>query len=136
MLVLSLTVVVLIISVIVIILITKKIRKLEKEHNYSYNKIDRLIDWYFPTIIIMTIFGIALGFELFSIPTKNSIQQTINEYNNLNDFVYCSGVDGVEEKIVEMNNKIDENKLYYNNIWIGIWYTEEYANLEKLTCVK
>jgi len=35
-----------------------------------------------------------------------------------------------------MNNKIDKNKLYYNNIWIGIWYTEEYAKLEKLTCIE
>lgn len=134
MLVLSLTVVVLIISVIVIILITKKIKKLEKEHNY--NKIERLDRWYFSPIIIMTIFGIALGFELLFIPTENSIQESINQYNNLSEFIYCSGIDGVEEKVLEINDRIDRNRQYKDNIWIGIWYTEEYANLEKLNCVE
>lgn len=134
MLVIYLTALVIIISVIALILVARKLKKFDKEGNYK--KGERILNWYFPIIIILTIFGVALGFELASIPTKNSVQQTINEYNNLSDFVYCSGIDGVEEKIVEINNKIDENRLYLNNIWTGVWYREEIANLEKLTCIK
>lgn len=134
MLVIYLTALVFIISVIVLILVARKLKKFDKEGNYK--KSERILNWYFPIIITMTIVSVALGFELASIPTKNSVQQTLNEYNNLSDFVYCSGIDGVEEKIVEMNNKIDENRLYLNNIWTGVWYREEIANLEKLTCIK
>ena len=134
MLVIYLTGLVFIISVIALILITRKLKKFEEEG--SYKKSERLVNWLFPIIIIMTIFGVALGFEIASTPTKNSIQQTLNEYNTLSDFIYCFGIDGLEEKIVEMNNKINENKLYLNNIWTGVWYNEEIANLEKLTCIK
>lgn len=32
----------------------------------------------------------------------------------------------------EMNNKIARHKTYYDNKWIGIWFSEDIANLEPI----
>lgn len=132
MLVLGLTILVAVVSLVLVIVINKKIR--ENETNRKWNENERLISNLIYPAIFLVFSVIGLVFELALLPNKSYKQEIIDQYNNLNDFIYCSGVDGVEERVLDMNNKIDANKLYHDNIWIGIWYNEGIGNLEKITC--
>jgi len=121
-----------VVSLTLVIKINKKIR--EYEVNREWNKSDKLINNLIYPAIFLVFSVIGLIFELVLLPNKAYEQEIIDQYNNLNDFIYCSGVDGIEERVLDMNNKIDANKLYHDNIWIGIWYNERIGNLEKITC--
>ena len=132
MLVLGLTILVVVVSLTLVIKINKKIR--EYEANREWNKSEKLINNLIYPTIFLVFSVIGLIFELVLLPNKDYEQEIIDQYNNLNNFIYCSGVDGVEERVLDMNNLIDANKLYHDNIWIGIWYNERIGNLEKITC--
>ena len=40
--------------------------------------------------------------------------------------------ENLRNQVLEMNNTISKHKSYKDNIWIGMWYSEDIANLEPL----
>jgi uncharacterized membrane protein len=133
MLVICLTVIVVIISIISSILISKKCKKLED--NNEWRKSEKLINYLFLPLLTMVLSGFILIGEISLINTNTKKQESINTYNNLIEFINCYGTNGIETEIIEMNNKIDENKLYHDNIWIGVWYSKEIGNLKEINCI-
>ena len=91
MLVLGLPILIAVVSFILVIRINKKIR--EYEENREWNKSDKLINNLTYPAIFLAFFVIGLIFELAFLPNKAYEQEIIDQYNNLNDFIYCSGVD-------------------------------------------
>jgi hypothetical protein len=64
---------------------------------------------------------------------SDSRKSHMAEYNNLKAQLEQSNyAPELHEKVLEMNNKIDNNKIYHENIWIGMWYDEELGKCEKI----
>lgn len=64
---------------------------------------------------------------------SDSRENHMAEYNNLKAQLRQSNyAPELHEKVLEMNNKIDNNKIYHENIWIGMWYDEELGECEKI----
>lgn len=64
---------------------------------------------------------------------SDSRESHMAEYNNLKAQLEQSNyAPELHEKVLEMNNKIDNNKIYRENIWIGMWYDEELGKCEKI----
>ena len=64
---------------------------------------------------------------------RDTKENHLAEYNNLKAQLRQSNyAPELHEKVLEMNNKIDNNKIYHENIWIGMWYDEELGKCEKI----
>lgn len=70
------------------------------------------------------------------IKTKRSIECDINNYNELKRAVEQTGGKNLEEKVLEFNNKIDENRVKSESLWISCFYSKEVGNLKKLDYIK
>ena len=76
-------------------------------------------------VIVMTVYWCC---EL-----SNSKESHMAEYNNLKDQLEQSNyAPELHEKVLEMNNKIDYNKIHHENVWIGMWYDEKLGKCEKI----
>lgn len=72
---------------------------------------------------------VALG---CCIKTKRSVECDINEYNEIKRAIEQTNGEGLEEKVLEFNKKIDENRVNATSRWIGWYYSEEVGNLQKI----
>lgn len=64
---------------------------------------------------------------------KSEHKSNLADYNNLRTQLEQSEYSPeLHEKTLEMNNKIDKNRIYNDNIWIGVWYDEELGKCEKI----
>jgi len=64
---------------------------------------------------------------------SDSKESHLAEYNNLKAQLRQSNyAPELHEKVLEMNNRIDNNKIYHENIWIGMWYDEGLGKCEKI----
>ena len=83
--------------------------------------------------------SIVFIFMFFGIKKNRDIEFEIAKYENLkmqaegltrNDIV---DLDNLREEILQMNNKIDQNRIFCNSPWISVFYSKEIGNLQKLT---
>ena len=68
----------------------------------------------------------------------NQFAQIRSEYDNLKEQLADTEKDDIvtrenlRNQVLEMNNKIAEHRNFCHNGWVGMWYSEEIGNLEKL----
>lgn len=84
--------------------------------------------------ILGTLTGLAaITMTICLCDLSDSRESHMAEYNNLKAQLEQSNyAPELHEKVLEMNNKIDNNKIYHENIWIGMWYDEELGKCEKI----
>lgn len=82
----------------------------------------------FGTLLSLTV----LVCIIFLIKTKRSIECDKNEYYELKYAVEQTGGIGLEEKVLEFNDKINENRIKSQSKWVGLFYSEEVGKLPKL----
>lgn len=81
--------------------------------------------------------GLILIALLISVPWKRSVDLTKAEYEELKkELVQTSEKPESQAvligKVCEMNNKIDEHRIYKDSRWVGRLFSEDIANLDKI----
>jgi len=76
---------------------------------------------------------VAITMTICLCDLSDSRKSHMAEYNNLKTQLRQSNyAPELHEMVLKMNNKIDNNKIYHENIWIGMWYDEELGKCEKI----
>ena len=96
--------------------------------NYNYEDLSSCFG------IVGLLFSIIFVIMLLSLcDLKSEHKSNLANYNNLKTQLEQSEYSPeLHEKTLEMNNKIDRNRIYHENVWVGIWFDEELGKCEKI----
>lgn len=112
-------------EIIIIVLVSCTIIQLNCKFTHKYWFIDMIT-------ALFAIFSIVLFIVcLFLIPYNDVVNNDMAKYNHYLE-LYNTGKnnDVIQEEINKINNKIISSRSYKDNIWVGIFYSEDIANLK------